>query len=418
MRLAILAACAPGEIRVAVTSQSTLIDYALWRPGLPDGVGDLHRGRITARVPAMAGAFVALDGPDGFLPDTEGAAGATVGTVLGVRITRAAQGGKGPRLSGMLDAADRALLAGGAQIAHGVMGGGVIAGGSITGGSIARGSIADGSITGGSITGGSISHGPPALIRRGPGPLVRLAALYPDAPVLLDDAGLAATLRPLLGTRLTLVRAAFDAQLEGRIEALADPLVDLPGGARLAIYPTPALTSIDVDAGAATAARADKGPAQFAFNRTILPALAAEIRLRNLSGAILVDLAGLPARRRAALGPALAAALADDPLRPRLLGFTRLGLAEIVRPRIHPPLHESLAGPHAAGLVALRQAALEIAANPSRALALRAAPPVVGALQADPVALDDLARRAGRRLVLRADPALAATAWVLEAVAT
>lgn len=398
MSLAILAACAPGEIRVAVTSQSTLIDYALWRPGLPDGVGDLHRGRITARVPAMAGAFVALDGPDGFLPDTEGAAGATVGTVLGVRITRAAQGGKGPRLSGMLDAADRALLAGGAQIAHGVMGGGVIAGGS--------------------ITGGSISHGPPALIRRGPGPLVRLAALYPDAPVLLDDAGLAATLRPLLGTRLTLVRAAFDAQLEGRIEALADPLVDLPGGARLAIYPTPALTSIDVDAGAATAARADKGPAQFAFNRTILPALAAEIRLRNLSGAILVDLAGLPARRRAALGPALAAALADDPLRPRLLGFTRLGLAEIVRPRIHPPLHESLAGPHAAGLVALRQAALEIAANPSRALALRAAPPVVGALQADPVALDDLARRAGRRLVLRADPALAATAWVLEAVAT
>jgi len=408
MSLAILAACAPGEIRVAVTSQSTLIDYALWRPGLPDGVGDLHRGRITARVPAMAGAFVALDGPDGFLPDTEGAAGATVGTVLGVRITRAAQGGKGPRLSGMLDAADRALLAGGTLIADGLLGGSVIAGGS----------IADGSITGGSITGGSISHGPPALIRRGPGPLVRLAALYPDAPVLLDDAGLAATLRPLLGTRLTLVRAAFDAQLEGRIEALADPLVDLPGGARLAIYPTPALTSIDVDAGAATAARADKGPAQFAFNRTILPALAAEIRLRNLSGAILVDLAGLPARRRAALGPALAAALADDPLRPRLLGFTRLGLAEIVRPRIHPPLHESLAGPHAAGLVALRQAALEIAANPSRALALRAAPPVVGALQADPVALDDLARRAGRRLVLRADPALAATAWVLEAVAT
>jgi hypothetical protein len=385
-----------------------LIDYALWRPGLPDGVGDLHRGRITARVPAMAGAFVALDGPDGFLPDTEGAAGATVGTVLGVRITRAAQGGKGPRLSGMLDAADRALLAGGTLIADGLLGGSVIAGGS----------IADGSITGGSITGGSISHGPPALIRRGPGPLVRLTALYPDAPVLLDDAGLAATLRPLLGTRLTLVRAAFDAQLEGRIEALADPLVDLPGGARLAIYPTPALTSIDVDAGAATAARADKGPAQFAFNRTILPALAAEIRLRNLSGAILVDLAGLPARRRAALGPALAAALADDPLRPRLLGFTRLGLAEIVRPRIHPPLHESLAGPHAAGLVALRQAALEIAANPSRALALRAAPPVVGALQADPVALDDLARRAGRRLVLRADPALAATAWVLEAVAT
>ena len=153
------------------------------------------------------------------------------------------------------------------------------------------------------------------------------------------------------------------------------------------------------------------------MNRAILPAVAAEIRLRNLSGAILVDLAGLPARRRAALGPDLAAALAEDPLRPRLLGFTRLGLAEIVRPRIHPPLHECLAGPHAAGLAALRRAASEVAANPGRALALRAAPAVVAALQADPLALDDLARRAGRKLVLRADPALAAASWVLEVVA-
>ncbi len=370
MSVAILAACAPGEVRIAVTSDATLIDFALWRPGLPDGVGDLHRGRIAARVPAMAGAFVALDGADGFLPDTEGAAGATVGSVLGVRITRAAQGGKGPRLSAKLDAADRALIGG----------------------------------------------GPPALIRRGAGPLLRLAALYPDAPVRLDDAGLAATLRPLLGGRLTLVRAAFDAELEGRIAALADPVVELPGGARLSIHPTPALTAIDVDAGATTAVRAGKAAAQLALNRALLPALAAEIRLRNLSGAILVDLAGLPARGRAALAPDLEAALAEDPLRPRLLGFTRLGLAEIVRPRVHPPLHENLAGPHAAGLAALRQAASEIAANPGRALALRAAPSVVAALAADPVALDELARRAGRPLKLRADPSLPAAAWVLEAV--
>jgi Ribonuclease G/E len=368
MTVAILAACAPGEVRIAVTRDAMLIDYALWRPGLPDGVGDLHRGRITSRVPAMAGAFVALDGADGFLPDTEGAAGATTGTVLGVRITRAAQGGKGPRLTAALTDHEQALVGG----------------------------------------------GPPALVRRGPGPLAQLAALYSDAPVRLDDAGLVATLRPTLGARLTLVRAAFDAELAGRIAALADPEVDLPGGARLSIHPTPALTAIDVDAGAATASRAPKAAAQLALNRAILPALAAEIRLRNLSGAILVDLAGLPARRREALAPALAAALADDPLRPRLLGFTRLGLAEIVRPRIHPPLHEMLAGPHAAGLAALRQAASDIAANPGRALTLRAAPPVVAALQADPAALDDLARRAGRPLPLRADPSLPATAWVLE----
>ena len=213
-----------------------------------------------------------------------------------------------------------------------------------------------------------------------------------------------------------MVGAAFDADLAARIAALADPVVDLPGGARLSIHPTPALTAIDVDAGSATAARTPKAAAQLALNRVILPALATEIRLRNLSGAILVDLAGLPARRREALAPDLTAALADDPLHPHLLGFTRLGLAEIVRQRIHPPLHELLAGPHAAGLAALRQAASDIAADPGRPLALRAAPPIIAALDADPVALDDIFRRAGRKLRLRADPSMPATAWILEPI--
>jgi hypothetical protein len=372
MTLTILAACSPGEVRIAVTRDTALLDYAIWRPGLPDGVGDLHRGRIIARVPAMAGAFVALHGADGFLPDTEGATGATAGTILGVRITRAAQGGKGPRLTAAIDPAEQPL----------------------------------------------IGSGPPALIRRGPGALVRLATYHPDAPVMLNDANLAATLRPALGTRLSVVSIAFEPNLAARVDALADPVVDLPGGARLSIHPTPALTAIDVDAGAATAARVAKTAAQLALNRAILPALGTEIRLRNLSGAILVDLAGLPSRRRVALAPDLIAALADDPLHPHLLGFTRLGLAEIVRQRIHPPLHELLAGPHAAGLAALRQAAADIAADPFRALALRAAPPIVAALQADPVALDDFARRAGRKLKLHADPSMPATAWVLESASS
>ncbi|HET6239615.1 MAG TPA: ribonuclease E/G [Acetobacteraceae bacterium] len=368
MTLTIHAACSPGEVRIAVTRDDTLLDFAVWRPGRPDGVGDLHRGRITARVPAMAGAFVALDGADGFLPDTAVAATATAGCILGVRITRAAQGGKGPRLTAMLDAQEDAL----------------------------------------------IGSGSPALVRRGPGPLVRLATLHPDAPVLLDDPALAAMLRPTMGARLILVRDAFDAELSARVDTLADPVVDLPGGASLSIHPTPALTAIDVDAGATTATRGLKSTVQFALNLGIVPMLAAEIRLRNLSGAILVDFAGLPARRREALSPSLANALAEDPLRPRLLGFTRLGLAEIVRPRIHPPLHELLVGPHAAGLTALRQAASDIAANPGRTLALRAAPPILAALQADPIAIGDLARRAGRPILLRADPSLPATAWVLE----
>ncbi|HEY3846333.1 MAG TPA: ribonuclease E/G [Acetobacteraceae bacterium] len=357
----ILAAASPGEVRVAVLRGENLLDYAVWRPGAPDGVGDLHRGRITARAPALGGAFVALDGADGFLPDTEGGKAATEGTMLGVRVIRAAQGGKGPRLSAQLSAEAPGL----------------------------------------------VGSGPPRLLRRGPGAVERLAAVHQDAPVWVDDPALATVLRPALGSRLGVRAPLFDDDLLGQIDALAQPELVLPNGARLSFHPTPALVAIDVDTGAATGGH-------MAINRGLLPALARQIRLRNLSGAILVDFAGLPARRRSALGPELAEALADDPGRPRLLGFTALGLAEVVRPRIHPPLYEALAGPHAAGLAALREIAASASADPSRVPALRAAPGVVSALEQDRAAMADLARRTGRILILRSDPSLAGNVWTTE----
>ncbi|HET8996856.1 MAG TPA: ribonuclease E/G [Acetobacteraceae bacterium] len=360
MSVRILASASPGEVRVAAARGDRLLDYALWRPGRPDGVGDLYRGRVSARVPAMAGVFVALEGAEGFLPDSEGGKHLTEGTVLAVCVTRAAQGGKGPRLSAKLADADRRL-------------------------------------------GGS---GSPALLRRGPGPVERFAAQYPEAPVLVDDAALLAELRPRLGERIRVAAEPLDDALENAIAELAEPEVILPNGARLAIHPTPALVAIDVDAGAAIAEQRGKAERHFAVNRAMLPDLAAQIRLRNLSGAILMDFAGLHVRQRGRLGPDLEAALAADPLRPRLLGFTALGLAEIVRPRVHPPLHELLVGPHATGLAALRAVARRAAAEPAWLPELRATPSVVRALQDDPVALEDLRRRTGRAVQLHADPGL------------
>jgi Ribonuclease G/E len=369
----ILAAVAPGEVRVAAVDGASLVDYALWRPGSPDGVGDLYRGRVRACMPALGGAFVALGGVDGFLPDSEGAAAVSEGMVLGVRVSRAAQGGKGPRLTAHLDDDERAATAAGGP------------------------------------------KGNQGLLRRGPGAVERLAALYPDAAVIVDDAALVATLRSALGQRLGIVSVAFDDAIETAVEALSEPVVELPGGARMSVHPTPALTAIDVDLGAATADRRPKQAAQVAANTALLPALARQIRLRNLSGAILVDLAGLTPRRRAALGPVLAAALQPDPLRPRLLGFTALGLAEIVRTRVHPSLHELLAGPLAAGLAALRLAAATVAATPAWLPSLAAAPEVIAALQADRVALAEFARRAGRTVRLRAEQGLSPCGWRLDA---
>ena len=360
--MSLLATCSPGEVRIAAVGDGVLLDYAIWRPGHPDGVGDIYRGRVTASMPGMAGAFVALVGEEGFLPDSAGAAGRVVGDMLAVRVVRAAQGGKGPRLA----AAD--------------------------------------------VEPGS---GGPTLLQRGLTPLARLASLHPG-PVRVDDPGMAAALRASLGDRVE-AGIAWDDDIESAVAALASRSVSLPGGMRAMIEPTAALVAIDMDMASATAGRELKQSKQDAANRAALPELARQIRLRNLSGAILVDLAGLSVRRRTALADPLKAALAPDPLSPRLLGFTAGGLAEIHRPRVHPPLHELLAGPHAAGLAALRQAQAD--ADPANPPWLRAAPDVVRALEADPVALLALAHRLGRPLLLRSDPALRSCRWVVEETA-
>jgi Ribonuclease G/E len=183
----------------------------------------------------------------------------------------------------------------------------------------------------------------------------------------------------------------------------------------MTIEPTAALVAIDLDLGGGSAGRMGKAASHAAANAAFIPELARAIRVRNLGGPIVTDLAGLSPRRRAALGPALAAALADDPLLPRFLGFSALGLAEILRPRVHPPLHELLASPHAAGLAALRALTGEAAAVPAHMPALYAAADVADALLADATAQADLARRCGRALVLRVDRALPPRAWRLGA---
>ncbi len=333
-----------------------LLDVAVERPGARDRVGDVVSGRVTTRRPAMAGAFVALDhGPEGLLPDSAGGAGRHDGDRLLVRVTRAAQGGKGPRLAA--------------------------------------------------------AEGPERL---GPGAVARLAALYPEARIVVDDLAVFAALRPVSASRIDMVPRAFGDTLETLFEALRNSTTALPGGATLSVHPTPALVAIDLDLGAATADRRGKREAQSGANAALIPAIARQIRLRNLGGAIVVDLAGMPIRRRASLGPVFAAALAQDPTETRFLGFSALGLAEILRTRIHPPLHELLRGPHAAGLAGLRTLAREVAANPVRRPAMVTAPGVADALRADPVALADLARRAGRPLMLTSDQTMPPNAWQLE----
>ncbi|MBU8538305.1 ribonuclease E/G [Falsiroseomonas tokyonensis] len=364
----------PGEVRVAGLRDGRLEVAFIERPSRPDGVGDLHRARVTAILPAMSGAFLLLgDDTSGFLPESELppprrpiAKALQEGQSLPVRVMRAAQGGKGPRLSARLSPAEQKL----AQ---------------------------------------QVGSGAPALLQRGDGAAMRLARDWPEAPIVTDGPAVAGLLRAALDpARITLTLSpAFGPELEARFAELAEPRLALDGGASLIFHPTPALTAIDVDSGSLAASR--DPVAHERLNAVAIPAIARELRLRNLAGAILVDFAGLAVRRREMLVAPLAEALAQDPLSPRLLGMTRLGLMEIVRPRVHPPLHEILGlppSPLTCGLAALRQAVREEAAKPGASFALRAAPEVILALQALPQSLMDYQAITQRALALQPDPRL------------
>jgi hypothetical protein len=330
------------------------VDSAIERPGGPLGVEDRIVGRITSRVQAMAGAFVALPGgsADGFLPDTAGARSLPEGTHLALRVTRGAQGGKGPRLAALP---------------------------------------------------GQAAEGPIRLLARGPGAVERLAAQHPTAAIRIDSPAVSAELPPTLRDRVTIGLGDLAAEAAAAWSALEDAQVDLPGGARMTITPTPALVAIDIDAGSATAERRTKKAAQLALNRALAPAIARQIRLRHLAGAILIDPAGVAQTNRPQLAAAFAAALADDPLRPQFLGFTALGLAEILRPRLHPPLHELLSGRHAEGIGALAALCAVWESRPGSTDSILATPEIVGAIEADPAAREQFRYRTGRYPSLNAE---------------
>ncbi|WP_245624302.1 ribonuclease E/G [Belnapia moabensis] len=365
----------PGEVRTALLRGDRLDEAWIERPARPDGVGDLHRARVTALAPAMAGAFLMLAGGEtGFLPESEASAArqpiarsVQEGLVLPVRVTRAPQGGKGARVTARLTPAEQARVS--------------------------------------AVPPGNA----PLLLARGPDAPLRLARAHPAAELVSDGATLAARLRAAYSPR-----PVFDEALEAEFDALAGPEVLLPGGGRILIHPTPALTALDVDAGSAAGARDPE--AQRRVNEAAVAEAGRQIRLRHLAGPILLDLAGMTVKRRAALSEPLARALAPDRLA-RLLGLGPLGLFEILRQRIHPPLHEVLAGPLTPGLAALRQAVREAAARPGRRLALAAAPSVLAALEALTGALAEAGEAIGQPLQLRPDPARPWSHWTIEEAA-
>ncbi|MEM9750839.1 MAG: ribonuclease E/G [Pseudomonadota bacterium] len=151
-------------------------------------------------------------------------------------------------------------------------------------------------------------------------------------------------------------------------DAIAEALA-LSGGASLKIAETEAATLIDVDAGGAPAAAA---------NREAATAAARWARLRGIGGQVIVDFVGdRRSIQRAEVRRAFEAAATLDPAGIEIGGFTRLGLFEAIRPRSRRSWLQALTEPAGAGPVLGRRLTMDAVAKTAlRALerALRAEP--------------------------------------------
>lgn len=126
--------------------------------------------------------------------------------------------------------------------------------------------------------------------------------------------------------------------VDDMIEAALTARVDLPGVGHMMVEPTRAVLAIDVNTGADTSPAASL-KANIAAARD----LPRQLRLRGLGGQIVIDFAPMPKRDRAVLDQVLRAAFKGEAAETSLVGWTTLGLYELVRKRDRLALAEVLA---------------------------------------------------------------------------
>ncbi len=129
--------------------------------------------------------------------------------------------------------------------------------------------------------------------------------------------------------------------IERQLEKALLERVWLDCGAYLVIQPTEALTVVDVNTGKCVGKR--NHPDTFLrINLEAAKELAFQLRLRNLSGMILVDFINMEEENNQILLAELEKLVQQDAIKTVLHGMTALGLVEITRKKIRKPLHEQL----------------------------------------------------------------------------
>ena len=117
----------------------------------------------------------------------------------------------------------------------------------------------------------------------------------------------------------------------------------LKSGAYLVIQPTEALVSIDVNTGKAVSKKKDVQKNFLKVNLEAAREIAVQIRLRNLSGIILVDFIDMLSKEaNQELLAVFRGELGRDPVPTSLVDMTKLGLVELTRKKVRKPFYEQL----------------------------------------------------------------------------
>ncbi|MBE5944067.1 MAG: ribonuclease E/G [Lachnospiraceae bacterium] len=130
--------------------------------------------------------------------------------------------------------------------------------------------------------------------------------------------------------------------LDTIIEKALNKKVYLKSGAYLIIEPTEAMTVIDVNSGKAIKGNV-KEDKVLAINEEAAREIAIQLRLRNLSGIIIVDFISMKnSHNNEILMNTLKEAVYKDSVSTIVVDMTRLGLVEMTRKRMKRPLYEIL----------------------------------------------------------------------------
>lgn len=368
-----------GEIWLALIEDGRVVELAVSNEDGARWLGTIAKGRITRLVPGVRAAFVDVglvrDVFTVMPPGTIAERHLTPGDEVLVQVTREAQGGKGHRATFEVTVPGRALVLIPGASHRGVSkriadpdererlrvvledigpdGVGLIARTAAVGLDRAALSADLADLLGAwrEIEAQAAQVRAPAILYRDQNPAVAFLrdhlALGIDEVVTegSDPADLAAALGGDESGTVPPIRAhqgplrALDAYgLERAIAAALAPTVPLPGGGRLVIEASEALVAIDVNSGRDTAAL-DLDEIALRTNLEAAAEIGRQIRLRDLAGLIVVDFIDVGgARARAAVGVALAAALANDRAKLRVLPLTEFCLAQITRQRRRTPL--------------------------------------------------------------------------------